>query len=299
QTTFYHSLCHHLPIYTKTQPNPQKLPNWSLKTSNSTKMQVRDSIEKTKIFFQETLIDLKSLFHQNIPKPTTLITNPLSYWRSNCKNPDHTIADHEYYTTFCNELESDFQKVAKLNTTAPVTSVVGSWERLPRARAKPPSRTRTTNHLVGPVSHSVDPSPTTTTTATKVPAVLPKETAPNRELAHDQMKNIIVKRKKNKNPTKNHRSTSTGSNEVSYYMLARKLKELEMMDVSDVEHVLDVEEALHYYSRLKSTAYLDIVDKFFSDMYHEISMIIPPPNYCSQASASANSSRRRLSSFRL
>jgi hypothetical protein len=60
------------------------------------------------------------------------------------------------------------------------------------------------------------------------------------------------------------------------------MKELEIMDVTDVEHVLDVEEALHYYSRLKSPVYLDIVDKFFINMYTEFS--VP------KASASTNSS---------
>uniref|UniRef100_A0A2C9UYH8 OVATE domain-containing protein n=1 Tax=Manihot esculenta TaxID=3983 RepID=A0A2C9UYH8_MANES len=50
------------------------------------------------------------------------------------------------------------------------------------------------------------------------------------------------------------------------YVLAKKMKELEMMDGSDMEHMLDVEEALHYYSHLRSPAYVDIVDKFFTDM---------------------------------
>lgn len=51
------------------------------------------------------------------------------------------------------------------------------------------------------------------------------------------------------------------------HVLAQKMKEMEMMDnVGDVEHLLDIEEALHYYSRLTSPVYLDIVDKFFMDM---------------------------------
>ncbi|KAF9662521.1 hypothetical protein SADUNF_Sadunf18G0061900 [Salix dunnii] len=60
------------------------------------------------------------------------------------------------------------------------------------------------------------------------------------------------------------------------FLVAQKLKELEMMDVSNVEHVLDIEEVLHYYSRLTCPAYLDIVDKFFMDMYAEF--IAPPAN---------------------
>ncbi|GMI91831.1 hypothetical protein HRI_002852400 [Hibiscus trionum] len=75
------------------------------------------------------------------------------------------------------------------------------------------------------------------------------------------------------------------------YALAQKLKELEMMDVGDMEHELDVEEALHYYSRLKSPVYLSIVDRFFMDMYSEFSL--------PQASASISSSKRRFRSIRL
>ncbi|KAK6912068.1 hypothetical protein RJ641_024161 [Dillenia turbinata] len=59
------------------------------------------------------------------------------------------------------------------------------------------------------------------------------------------------------------------------YLLAQKIKELEMMDVGNMDHVLDVEEVLHYYSRLTCPAYLDIVDKFFLDMYSEL--FVSPP----------------------
>ena len=75
------------------------------------------------------------------------------------------------------------------------------------------------------------------------------------------------------------------------YALAQKMKELEMMEVGDMEHVLDVEEALHYYSRLTSPVYLSIVDKFFLDMYSEFS--VP------QVTASINISKRRFGSTML
>ncbi|KAI8020062.1 hypothetical protein LOK49_LG04G02665 [Camellia lanceoleosa] len=56
------------------------------------------------------------------------------------------------------------------------------------------------------------------------------------------------------------------------YMLAQRMlmNELEMMDMNDdVDYVLDIEEVLHYYSRLTCPVYLDIVDKFFIDMSSE------------------------------
>ncbi|PON88461.1 hypothetical protein TorRG33x02_158270 [Trema orientale] len=78
---------------------------------------------------------------------------------------------------------------------------------------------------------------------------------------------------------------------VGGHVLAQKMKELEMVDAGDMEQALDIEEALHYYSRLKSPVYLDIVDKFFLDMYSDFSL--------PQASAKITSSKRRLGSFRL
>lgn len=67
----------------------------------------------------------------------------------------------------------------------------------------------------------------------------------------------------------NPRSTRRSGRERSF-LVARKLKELEMLDNGNVEHVLDIEEVLHYYSRLTCPAYVDIVDQFFTDMYSEL-----------------------------
>ncbi|XP_042475705.1 uncharacterized protein LOC122057610 [Macadamia integrifolia] len=72
-------------------------------------------------------------------------------------------------------------------------------------------------------------------------------------------------------------------------VVVQKLKELEMMDASDMEHVLDIEEVLHYYSRLTCPAYLDIVEKFFMDMYSEF--FLPQPSSASSSSANNNFSR--------
>ncbi|KAH7850027.1 hypothetical protein Vadar_026699 [Vaccinium darrowii] len=57
--------------------------------------------------------------------------------------------------------------------------------------------------------------------------------------------------------------------------IKEKLKELEMMDKGNIEHVLDIEEARHYYSRLTCSAYVAIVDKFFMEIFAEISSMAP------------------------
>jgi len=87
-------------------------------------------------------------------------------------------------------------------------------------------------------------------------------------------------------PTSSRCSFSRFQNGVSY-TLAQKMKELEMMDLSDGDHSLDVEEALHYYSRLTCPVYVDIVNKFFMDMYAEF--LFPQPSI-----STISSSSRRL-----
>ncbi|KAK8682867.1 hypothetical protein V6N13_038948 [Hibiscus sabdariffa] len=65
-------------------------------------------------------------------------------------------------------------------------------------------------------------------------------------------------------------SSSSRRREARSSLVAQRLKELEMIDVSNVDHVLDIQEVLHYYSRLTCPTYLDIVDKFFMEMYAEV-----------------------------
>ncbi|XP_051136039.1 uncharacterized protein LOC127254802 [Andrographis paniculata] len=62
------------------------------------------------------------------------------------------------------------------------------------------------------------------------------------------------------------------NSDLSVHALSQKMKELEMMDVKDMDQVLDVEEVLHYYSRLTCPAYVEIVDKFFMDIYAELNV---------------------------
>uniref|UniRef100_A0A7N0UWP2 OVATE domain-containing protein n=1 Tax=Kalanchoe fedtschenkoi TaxID=63787 RepID=A0A7N0UWP2_KALFE len=54
------------------------------------------------------------------------------------------------------------------------------------------------------------------------------------------------------------------------FQLESKMRELEKMDTDDVEHFLDIQEVLHYYSRLKTPVYVDIVDKFFAHISSDI-----------------------------
>ncbi|KAF8095085.1 hypothetical protein N665_0341s0013 [Sinapis alba] len=74
-------------------------------------------------------------------------------------------------------------------------------------------------------------------------------------------------------------------------MLAQKMKDFNMVDLRDVEHASDVQEALRCYSSIRSPVYLDIVDNFFTDMYYEFSDPL--------TTSSIKGSRRKAGSFRL
>ncbi|GMP22298.1 hypothetical protein CsSME_00000380 [Camellia sinensis var. sinensis] len=69
--------------------------------------------------------------------------------------------------------------------------------------------------------------------------------------------------------------SQTGNGGEESYMLAEKMRELEMMAMNDVDHVLDIEEVLHNYLRLMCPVYLAIVDNFFVDMYSEFLILKP------------------------
>ncbi|CAI8600912.1 unnamed protein product [Vicia faba] len=97
---------------------------------------------------------------------------------------------------------------------------------------------------------------------------------------------VIEKAKMNKSSSSQSQLKKKGA-----HVLAQKMKELDMMDSGDLEHVLDIEEALHYYSRLKSPVYLDIVDKFFTELNSEF--IVPQP------SISFKKSKERLAPIQL
>ncbi|KAK1417325.1 hypothetical protein QVD17_26452 [Tagetes erecta] len=97
----------------------------------------------------------------------------------------------------------------------------------------------------------------TKTAATVKELVTSNFKEPNYEVDHNNTK----KEKKKKSI---YEEGEVGSSKC---LVTRKLKELEMMDQNNVDLVLDIEEVLHYYSRLTCPVYRDIIDKFFVEMY--------------------------------
>ncbi|KAJ8535918.1 hypothetical protein K7X08_034319 [Anisodus acutangulus] len=101
-----------------------------------------------------------------------------------------------------------------------------------------------------------------------------------------------IERERRKEEEKKGREVLTRSTSSKEGLtLLQKMEELEMMEGEDLDHVLDVEEVLRCYSLLSSPVYVDIVDRFFMDMYTEFSIQKP--------SGSVNSSMRRLGPLKL
>ncbi|RDX68073.1 hypothetical protein CR513_52976, partial [Mucuna pruriens] len=88
--------------------------------------------------------------------------------------------------------------------------------------------------------------------------------------SHEEKREEECDKKKNKKGLNHQRVVKKQEKDSSLnFMVEKKLREMEMLDMSDVDYVLDIEEVLHYYSRLTSPVYLEIVDKFFMEIYSE------------------------------
>nr|XP_043626062.1 uncharacterized protein LOC122597547 [Erigeron canadensis] len=81
------------------------------------------------------------------------------------------------------------------------------------------------------------------------------------------MSNYIVDSKRPKAITNIHHDGNDEIKGSSKCLVTRKLKELETMEAANVDLVHDIEEVLHYYSRLTCPVYRDIMEKFFVQMY--------------------------------
>ncbi|KAK9281678.1 hypothetical protein L1049_004582 [Liquidambar formosana] len=216
-------------------------------------MMLRKSIDKTKNFFHSTLQNLKSYLFGGYKKlPRASSFNPFSRSCS-CSNLKNHQLDH-FYADVSGRLESDQDKEKK-------------------------TEKKSTMSAKEPMMEEDASSGSFMTFAKRSPVKIKQEEGGKEE------KNI-----RHSHDRKVKEACSRSANGGGY-LLPQKMKELEMMDEGNVEHVLDVEEVLHYYSRLRSPVYLDIVDKFFVDMYSECSR--------PQASVSINNSKRRLGPLKL
>lgn len=212
-------------------------------------MLLRSSISSTKKFFQKTLKNFKSLFspgyYERLPK--TPPHNHFSYSVAGVKDMDmnSNTSYHEsdkYCTDFNVQWDSEQEKARR---------------RTKKKDAILPSPTKQQNEVYsGSYISLSNASP-----AKK------KNQVEKREEYDKQNKERGLTHQRGRQ--KDSSLSSTGMKEHRNCMVEQKLRELEMLDMSNVDYVLDIEEVLHYYSRLTCPAYLEIVDTFFVEMYSE------------------------------
>ncbi|OIW10019.1 hypothetical protein TanjilG_32759 [Lupinus angustifolius] len=201
-------------------------------------MLLRSSISNTKKFFQKTLHSFKSLF--------------IAHYQKLPKNPPHnSMAVVSGMDKDSNPSYKDLEKF--------YSDFTGKWdaEKYHKVRRR-----------------------------SKKKAVLPCTTKQEKEACNESLISMKLNNARNEmkeggmekgeecnNDNKKRNLTHQRvRHEDSLFnsMVEKKLRELEKLDQSNVDYVLDIEEVLHYYSRLTCPAYLEIVDKFFMEMYLEL-----------------------------
>jgi hypothetical protein len=220
-------------------------------------LHIRETIHKTKLCFYKTLQTLKSFCYgkcQKLPKLPSF--NPFSCGSGRRGSRKEYQID-QFYIKFCDEWEASLDKAKESYNT----SLKASKEHKKEEEAEEEDACH------GSFIKFSKQSP----------------------VKGNKQQGVEEEQKNKESPQigKEEESCSKKTNQGGL-VLAQKMKDLEMMETDDVEHVLDVEEALHYYSRLTSPLYVDIVDKFFRDMYTEFS--------APQVSNSINTSERRFGS---
>ncbi|KAL5572665.1 hypothetical protein UlMin_022262 [Ulmus minor] len=203
-------------------------------------MMLRNSISSTRKFFQKTLGSLKSFFsggsYEKLPKSplinnATPFPNPINNVQPSSKELDKFYANQWDYSSNQNE------DCKKTSCRRRITSLSNKQDQDEvHQPAKSPSKKKN--------NYAIE----------------------RRSEAYYNRKTTKVKRLEDQNCSGKELKREQGK---KYCLVEEKLKELEMLDKSNVDHVLDIEEILHYYSRLTCPAYVDIVDNFFVEMFVE------------------------------
>lgn len=213
-------------------------------------MLLRSTISGTKKFFHKTLKNFKFFFspgYERLPKTPSHHNNHFSYSvpETSVKDMDNNnYQDLErFYTDFTDQWDSEKEKAKRRSKK--------------KAALLSPTKQENEVYNNGPFISLSDAS------------LAQKKNQVERREECDKQNNkrsLTHQRGRQKDSSLNY----MGVREHRNCMVEQKLRELEMLDMSNVDHVLDIEEVLHYYSRLTCPAYLEIVDKFFMEMYSEL-----------------------------
>lgn len=208
-------------------------------------MLLRSSIANTRKFFHKTLQNFKSFFspeYQRLPKTPQPDHFSYSVAAPNVMRTNNYEDLEKFYANFTEHWDSQNQKPRKgskkkTTTSSPIITKQemevcnGSFVSLPNSSSSPVQKKKRMEKI--------------------------------EEIDNPNNKRIICHQRRGKN------KDSSLVSEQRNCILEKKLRELEMLDVGNVDHVMDIEEVLHYYSRLTCPAYLEVVEKFFMEMYSE------------------------------
>ncbi|WVZ15318.1 hypothetical protein V8G54_012884 [Vigna mungo] len=229
------------------------------------------SISSTKKFFQKTIKNFKSFFspgYQRLPKTSphghfsySVAASSAMDMTSNTSYQD----TEKLYTDFSDQWESETEKTRRMKKKA-----------VPALPSKQESEVYSGNYIsLSNASH-----------AQKKNKMEKKEESGGGANQNDRRRSLTLEKGRHQ---KESSFMSMCMREHRYCMVEQKLRELEMLDMNNVEYILDIEEVLHYYSRLTCPAYLEIVDKFFLEMYSEL--FGPSMRHASPSSVSRNNLR--------
>lgn len=198
-------------------------------------MQIRNSILNTKKFFQKTFGNFKSFFsspnhYQKIPKSAPNYNNPFSYFAQDMNNNTTQQSYKGLDSLYLDHFTDQSDSISK--------------KKIKSSTLSNPDDQRGQQLIQSCRSFN--------------------KTAELSRSSSSSNNNNNEKERKEANNSNNKRLVKSRG------LVTEKLKELEMMDMSNLDHVLDLEEVIHYYSRLTCPFYLEIVDNFFMEFYNEL-----------------------------
>lgn len=212
-------------------------------------MMLRSSIASTKKFFHRTFENFKSFFspgYQRLPKTpphdhfTFSMTAASIMDAHNNNNPTYEDLE-KFYANFTEQWDSQKHKPRGGSKKKPVMS----------APAKQETQVYDGNFVCSSPLQKMNP-------------------VEKREEIDDHQNNKrIITHHEGKRQDSTPVSSVQVMSEERNCIVEKKLRELEMLDKGNVDHVMDIEEVLHYYSKLTCPAYLEILEKFFTEMYSE------------------------------
>lgn len=237
-------------------------------------MLLRSSIVNTKKFFQKTLNNFKSMFspgYERLPKtPNHHHHSQFSYSLALPAAMDMDMNSHNHNNPSYEDLEKFYD------------SFTQQWDsQNEKARKGSSNKKKTVLSSSSPTRQEAEVYDRRLVNASPVQK--------KKEKKHDQMDQ---KREENVNQNNKRMMMMISQHQRGKernWIVEKKLRELEMLDKGNVDHVMDIEEVLHYYSRLTCPAYLEIVEKFFTEMYSEFFGLPPPPPATNDSPSSVKS----------